>query len=764
MFPLAILLCIPQTAQRIPSYCEAHNNAVPLPSQSQNSKPKFIMKRTIILILLQALFYLLGYGQNMTDTTFALKEVVVKTVAPKTKLRGDAIVTKIQGSALENSGSLHEMLGKVPGMMMNGESLEVIGKGSPVFYVNGRKLYDAEELKRFRSEDILEVEVINNPGSQYDATVRSVVRIRTRRPQGEGFGFDVTAGHSQDLRDAECADPSATLNLNYRHKGFDFFGMLNNWNRHTHQQATADQHIYTMNSNSLLNDNWQHGWGDTRSSSHGMNYAIGTNWMLNENNSIGIRYQMDHLLSSKNPITLYEDLYNNDVFYKTVLTESYSTSTAPLGHNVNTYYSGRIGKFGIDWNFDWNTKGGTEEMTCESDNVHSFNTASANLLATKLVVSRPLWKGMLNIGTEMTWVSRDIDYTINQEYIADSHSKTHEDTYAAFVEYMANFGIYGTAKAGMRYECVDFDYISEGNVHDVRHGLYPSLSYSVSAGGLGLAFSYSTKTIRPNFYHLNDATTYASHSILMQGNSQLCNQIQHELGLNARWRWLMGAVNYVHVDKMISQWQYPYTDNNISAEEGVIVYKRINLPKPVRTLVAYVNASPTFGPYTMNWTAGYQQQFFTLELNDPRESLTPSPSPNGEGSIGKRVKSYCDPIFFASCNNTLRLPHNWQMECNFNTNSPGSVRNYRLMKWNAALSASIQKTLLRNNALTLRLTANDILYRSAEDILMDSGDSQMHQINKNSTQRLNLSIRYAFNQAKSKYKGTGAGKEAKDRM
>ena len=86
------------------------------------------------------------------------------------------------------------------------------------------------------------------------------------------------------------------------------------------------------------------------------------------------------------------------------------------------------------------------------------------------------------------------------------------------------------------------------------------------------------------------------------------------------------------------------------------------------------------------------------------------------------------------------------------------------MKWNAALSASIQKTLLRNNALTLRLTANDILYRSAEDILMDSSDSQMHQINKNSTQRLNLSIRYAFNQAKSKYKGTGAGKEAKDRM
>lgn len=65
---------------------------------------------------------------------------------------------------------------------------------------------------------------------------------------------------------------------------------------------------------------------------------------------------------------------------------------------------------------------------------------------------------------------------------------------------------------------------------------------------------------------------------------------------------------------------------------------------------------------------------------------------------------------------------------------------------------------------TLRLTVNDNLYHIAEDILMDSGDSQMHQINKNSTQRLSISVRYAFNQTKSKYKGSGAGQDAKDRI
>lgn len=238
----------------------------------------------------------------------------------------------------------------------------------------------------------------------------------------------------------------------------------------------------------------------------------------------------------------------------------------------------------------------------------------------------------------------------------------------------------------------------------------------------------------------------------MQGNSQLRNQIQHELGLNARWRWLLGAINYAQSDHMISQWQYPYISKQIPAEEGVMVYRRINLPKPVRTLIGYVNVSPTFGPYTMNWTVGYQQQFLSLELNDPRESF------------GKRTKSYNDPVFIFNTNNTLRLPYNWQMECNLSLNTPGNVQNYRLMRWNAGLSASVQKTLLRDNALTLRLSANDILYHTGQDILMDSGDSQMYQCNRHSSQRLKFSIRYAFNQTKSKYKGTGAGKDAKDRM
>ena len=169
-----------------------------------------------------------------TDTTLwfnktqQLGELVVKSHLPKTKLKGNSMVTRIKGSVLSQSGTAKEMLAKVPGMTLKGDELEVLGKGTPIFYINGRKMHDKEELKRLRSEEIASVEVITNPGAQYDATISSVVRIKTIRREGDGFGFDLNTGFIQDLRFGE-SDPSAQLNLRYRHNNLDLFSMVNYW-------------------------------------------------------------------------------------------------------------------------------------------------------------------------------------------------------------------------------------------------------------------------------------------------------------------------------------------------------------------------------------------------------------------------------------------------------------------------------------------------------------------------------------------------------
>lgn len=136
-----------------------------------------------------------GFFKMNTDVDLAvlqlsmLGEAVVKGFMPKTKLTGNSMITTIQGTVLGNSGTAEEMLSKVPGMTQRDDKLEVIGKGAPVFYINGRKVQDAEELKNLHSNEIHNVEVITNPGAIYDATVSSVVRIRTTYPYGKEAGI-----------------------------------------------------------------------------------------------------------------------------------------------------------------------------------------------------------------------------------------------------------------------------------------------------------------------------------------------------------------------------------------------------------------------------------------------------------------------------------------------------------------------------------------------------------------------------------------------
>ena len=165
---------------------------------------------------------------RLQEDASVLEGAVATGMMVKTRITSNSMVTDIPGTVLGTSGTVLEMLGKVPGMMAKGSELEVIGKGAPVIYVNGRKLNDMNELKQMRSEDVQSVEVISNPGAQYDATVTAVVRIKTLRREGEGFGFDLNAANNQDLVFG-VSDPSAALNLRYRFRNLDLFGSTNYW-------------------------------------------------------------------------------------------------------------------------------------------------------------------------------------------------------------------------------------------------------------------------------------------------------------------------------------------------------------------------------------------------------------------------------------------------------------------------------------------------------------------------------------------------------
>ena len=696
----------------------------------------------------------------LKDDTQMLKEVTVNGQLPKTKLTGNSMITKVEGTVLEKSGSLKEMLTKVPGMTQKGDDLEVLGKGTPIYYINGRKMQDADELKRLRSEEIASVEVITNPGAEYDATVSAVVRIKTIKRKGDGFGFDIHTGNHQSLAYGYSA-PFATTNLRYRHNDFDVFGMVNYWEWTSVNDSRIDQSSFIKQGNDMLNImqkmSMRYNW-----IGKGVNYNLGFNWQITPDHSIGARVERHDKFGSKTEMfteTTIDRFINGKAASETEYNQSNQNDRSHQPYNIdgNVYYNGKAGNLGIDFNFDFLTNK-SNEATNIKDMDGKNNTSvmeqeqhtSSDMLATKLVLSYPIWKGQLQAGTEMSFVTRKSSYSISGYPLPATESDVKEKNIAAFMQYGCEIPKFGNLSAGLRYEHVGFDYTDKINdtksMSRYTDELFPSLSWSRQFGAIQTSLAYSIKTMRPNYNMLDEGIMYINPYSLQQGDPQLKNAKMQEISLNARWKWLNLFVAYERRDDAQSQWSYIYND------EGVILIKNINLDKPVRNLAMFLTGSPTFGVYSANWTAGWQKYFYTQELADPREA-------NGQRDI-----SYTKPLVFLDLNNTFRLKHKWQLEANMNIVLKGDWMNYHLTENSYNLGFTVQKCWLKNDALCFRVSVFDVLKRSTQRVNMDCGYYFLDQRSRNNSHRLDMSLRYTFNASQSKYKGTGAGKDAQSRM
>ena len=697
---------------------------------------------------------------QMEEDQPLLSEIIVKGQMPKTKLTGNSMVTTIQGTVLGHSGTAKEMLAKVPGMTLKGEDLEVLGKGTPIFYINGRKMHDKEELKRLRSEEIASVEVITNPGAQYDATISSVVRIKTIRREGDGFGFDLNTGLNQDLRFGE-SDPNAQLNLRYRHNNLDLFGMVNYWKWDQTTLFTDEQSNY-LPTNRGIKSIIQESHSRNHFKNNGIDYNLGFNWQIAENHSVGARIQRNDRFNATTDLMVETDVEHRYLDTQERQKEHNSSTQDEHRHTYynwegNAYYNGQVDKLGIDLNVDFLTDktavnnhineliNHTDRHTMEQD-----NSTFTRLWASKLVLTYPVWKGQLEAGTELSFVTRNNSSSITNYPLPASDSKVKENNIAAFAAYNFNLEKVGTFSAGLRYEHVGFDYTdnlnADNNMTRYQDEFFPSLSWARQFGPVQTSVAYSFKTIRHDYNSLSDRITYINSYTLLQGDPTLKNATMQEVSLNARYKWLNLFAAYERRDNTLSQLPYAYGD------EGMMMIKRVNLKDPVRNLAVFLSANPTFGIWNPNWTVGGQKFWNTMEFDDPRSET------------GKVKETYTKPILFIDLNNAFRLPHRWQLEANMNIMTKGDAVNFHMESTSYNLGFVVQKCWLKNDALCLRASINDVLQRSVQDIRMSCGGYQNKESAVRSNHRLNISLRYTFNASKSKYKGTGAGQAERQRM
>ena len=680
---------------------------------------------------------------RMRPDNYTLNGVVVQGERPKVVLQGNSLLMNVEGTVMERMGTAEDVLTRVPMIAKRGEGYEILGKGAPLIYLNNRKLTELTELKNVQSDMIRSVEVIQNPGARYDATVNAVIVIRTKRVAGEGLGVELTSWS----REGRGYANNERINLTYRTGGLELFANLfgaynKRWSRGEFEQTVFADTLWTIT-------NRQH----ATARNPYFEGRFGFNYQINENHSFGGFYQntYDYV---KTTSEYDDDLQADGVPYDHLQNSSVKRDkNAPI-HQINLYYTGKVGQFSIDFNADYisrkqQSRNQQQELSTEYEDrdVNTESLTRSKMFAEKLFVTHPLWKGQIEIGEEYTntrWRSR---FDNKEGYIANSNNEQHESNIAPFLELRQRLGRFQLS-AGLRYEHVESEYFVSGQRRDEQCRIYddffPSASVSTSAKNLQLSFSYAKRTSRPAYWLLSSDVTYENRLNQQTGNPYLRPIKYHNMNMMVMWKWLYLMTNYSHcIDPII------YTVESMEQDSKVNLVTHKNYDHAdwlTITLGAQKNIKLGDG---ITWTPQYN-----VSLMKPWLTTT----------FLDEKKNFNHPMLSLQLGNIVTLPHKWLLQADFNVHTHGNTgSNIWVDCTNPMLSFSVSKDFFKSR-LNVKLTGNDLFNGGINYVMLYSNRMMFQKMEDNDSRCIQLSLRYRFNVTPSKYKGTGAGNAEKNRL
>ena len=679
---------------------------------------------------------------KMVADSKVLGEVVVKSLLPKTILKNGGMTTTVAGSVLEKAGTMEHLLDRIPNVSAQNGNIKVFGRGEPIIYINGRQMRDRSELDRLSSDNIKSVEVISNPGARYAASTKAVIRITTKKIQGDGFGFDATTEGSYDEK--KNMGGYGRLNIYYRKQGLELGAYAYGSKQSSPDEKDLQQMTYL---DKTLNQQDRTRW---KNKTETFSSRLNASYQFDDNNSLGASISF-----LRNPKLQTDGKTEGSVLRDEVLTETTTYIRSEFGQNSNwssnVYYVGKVGKLGIDFNTDWfwskgNNKNNIDEhyqeVNSEIQNqlVNSTTSKYNRLIASKMVLSYPLFGGDLSVGGEYSFTNRNTNYAIIPNTLADNViDRIKEGMASAFVTYNRDFGKLNM-EAGLRYENVDFKYYDNGKYMAEQSKTYgewfPSLSLSMPIGNVQMQLSYAADINRPNYWVLRSGVQYSNHYTYETGNPFLVSEISRNTSYDLAYKWLTFNLTYEHVSDPIYQTVEMYKDNT------TIGLMRMINGKSYNNVTSTLNLQPTFGIWHPMLSAMVEKQWFELETRDGRY-------------LNK-------PVAMFRFNNTFDTK--WAMFSVMMTYiTKGYEENHYIYKPMFNTDLSIYKGFMKD-CLTLQLYVSDVFGTNDSHIIGKYGKLKETVFDEFSTSKISLTVRYKFNTTRSKYKGTGAGDSQKNRM
>ncbi len=668
----------------------------------------------------------------------SLKEVIVKASLPVFTLKEGNLITNVGTSLLSSVGNANDVIGKIPGVTLIHGAINVFGKGTPIIYINNRRVREERELERLQSTDIKTVELITNPGAKYDAEGKAVLIINTKEKKSNGVSLQI----SEQLKQGSYLSNTENIDLSYVHNNLNVFASYS----HTRQKNNTDEdEVYTIHADTI--------WKQTMHSPYTFRVSAnivttGFDWSITEKHAIGVQYQGKFASTkSKSNGTEETQVLADGVIYDDI-TSMPSIKDKPYQHFVNAFYIGRYSDaFNIQFDFDMvknhtETLQNTNEVSSTTGNriIETNSQSDFDLYAGKLIANYNSKQiGNFEFGGEYNQIDGS-GFFYTEGYTNNNIYTNKEKKAAVFISYKQTFD-HLDLKAGIRYEYVDElsteDSIGTITVNRKYNDFYPSISLSWKTGKTQMSLNANRRTKRPSFTELNNNNVYINSYLTQKGNPYLQKEDIYEINYRMMYKFFNLSLAYTYINNPIS-----FSIESSGRSSAKSIFSFINYSK-YQNINALASINYKFVFWQPQLTAGIIQPFFVADYN------------------GKKIKRN-KTDFSVGFYNDFIMPHDYIFSLNFNYQSDYESYIYQWGGYNR-LNMGLRKSFF-NKSFMVNLQAQDIFNWVKEKNVKRFDIYHFDQNKKRETQYITLTLRYLFNNYGKKYRGKNAASDDINRL
>ncbi len=258
---------------------------------------------------------------RLLEAPEGLGQVTIEAQKPTIQREIDRLIFNVENTSLSNGSSM-DILKRTPSVIVQQNNITVQNQPATI-YINDRKvnLSPAEVqslLDGFAGSYVKSIEVITNPGAQYDADSGIIINIVTSKALTLGYKGSVSAGYEQAI----FPKYSAGTSHYFKNEKIDFFVNYNFRKRKEHKNDLGEVTFFEPDNS--INSFWETDFVRiTRSETHTINSII--DYSLSDKTTLSVSS-----LVSLNPTTTFSNKEVAEIFSPQNQLDSLFTTTSGL--------------------------------------------------------------------------------------------------------------------------------------------------------------------------------------------------------------------------------------------------------------------------------------------------------------------------------------------------------------------------------------------------------------------------------------------------